>query len=318
VAKRSRRAVRPGTTTRSPSSGAAPVPTDPASSRTSRRARPRGVAEPTTFERFRTPIVAGVAAIGLLVIGYFFFFAQGSASAAYNCLTELTPAPAETLTPAPSFVATPSPAASPTMAASASPSAAPSATEQASPSPAASPTALPSPTPLPTPRLGFATAILGRDHVATGSTITYGFCPPDSGNHYNEPPLGPVPAKVYGPEKELPPGEWVHNLEHGYIVLLYRCPSGTPGSGDCISADEYSQLQAFFNQAPDSGVPACPNKVVVARFDSMDTSFAELAWGRAFLFDQFDLDTANTFLQQWMDHPAVPERYLCDGMGAAP
>ena len=130
--------------------------------------------------------------------------------------------------------------------------------------------------------------------------------------------MGPVPAGVYGPQSQLPPGEWVHNLEHGYVVVAYRCPSGTPGTGDCISADEYAQLQAFHNQAPDSGIAACPNKTVVVRFDAMTTKFAELAWGRAYLNNQFDLNTAETFVQQWMNGSAAPENTLCDNMSAAP
>ena len=51
--------------------------------------------------------------------------------------------------------------------------------------------------------------------------------------------------------------------------------------------------------------------IVVARFDSMDTRFALLAWGRAYLTNEFDLDTALLFAQQWQDHPAVPEPGLC-------
>ena len=326
MAKRSRRALRSEPPADRAGSAANRVPTTPAGSRTTRRAHPRRAPEPSAFDRYRAPLIGALTVVGVLVIGYFFLFGQGSANAAYDCLTELTPAPAETLTPTPSLLptstATGSPSAAASAAASASatpstsaaPSVGPSATPGASASEQPSPSASPSPSAEPTPRLGFTTAILGRTHVAEGSTITYGFCPPDSGNHYNQPPLGPVPAKVYGPQAELPPGEWVHNLEHGYVVLLYACPSGTPGTGDCISADEYALLQTFFDQAPDSGISACPNKIVVARFDTMKTKFAELAWGRAFLFDQFDLDTANTFVQQWMDHAAVPERFTCDGM----
>ena len=61
-------------------------------------------------------------------------------------------------------------------------------------------------------------------------------------------------------------------------------------------------MQAFYDQAPDSGTAACPTKVVVARFDQMEKPFALLAWGRALLLDEFDLDTALTFAQQWTNH----------------
>ena len=183
------------------------------------------------------------------------------------------------------------------------------------PAPSESPGTLPSagPTaPSPTPRLGFTTDILGRNHVRDlNAVIEYAFCPPTSGDHFNVTNRGPIRAAVYPANEEQIPGGWLHNMEHGYVVALYRCQSGVLGQGDCISAAEMAQMQAFFDQAPTSINPSCKTKVVVARFDSMDTRFALLAWGRALLVDEFDLDTALLFAQQWTDYPAVPERGLC-------
>jgi hypothetical protein len=307
VAKRSRRAVRveinadrtrataPDRASKTDARRGSP------SGRDGREGRPRQqplARQPGLIQRYRTLIFGGTAVVGLLVIGLLAF--QSSTRAAYICDTELTPAPAETVTPQPSRPATPTPAAL--------------ATASFEPSP--SPSTAASPMPEPTPRLGFTTTILGRNHLATGSTITYAFCPPDSGDHYNELGRGPIPANVYQASKEQAPGGWVHNLEHGWVVLLYRCPSGVIGQGDCISQDDYDQLQQWYAQAPtpapSEGCPATANReVLVARFDTMDTSFAEVAWGRAYLFDHFDLDNALTFAQQWMDHDAVPEPNLC-------
>jgi hypothetical protein len=138
------------------------------------------------------------------------------------------------------------------------------------------------------------------------AVIEYGFCPPTSGNHYNA-PRGPIRGAVYPKTEEQVPGGWIHNLEHGYVVALYRCTSAT----DCPTDAEMAQLQAFFDQTPESGSVTCPKRVIVARFDQMSTRFALLAWGRALLTDEFHLDTALTFTQQWMDHEAVPERGSC-------
>ena len=141
------------------------------------------------------------------------------------------------------------------------------------------------------------------------TVIKYAFCPPTSGDHFAaDNNRGPIRAAVYPKTEEQVPGGWIHNLEHGYVVALYRCS----GPDDCPSDAEMAQLQAFFDQAPVSINPSCPNKVIVARFDQMDTRFAMLAWGRALLVNEFDLDTALTFAQQWMDHEAVPERGQCD------
>ena len=112
----------------------------------------------------------------------------------------------------------------------------------------------------------------------------------------------------YGPEGEQNPGQWIHNLEHGYVVGLYSCRNG------CPSGDELAQLQRFQNEAPktegaDVCVPPVPNKVIVARFDQMSTRFALIAWDRALLTDTFDVEAAKTFAQQHVDSPQAPERF---------
>jgi uncharacterized protein DUF3105 len=163
---------------------------------------------------------------------------------------------------------------------------------------------------VPTNRLGFTTSILTSNHVPVGSSIEYPYCPPTSGQHYAQ-PAAPIPARVYPPNEEKAPQYWLHNLEHGYVVLAYRCPSGILGTGDCPTQDEMNQMQAWFDQAPVSSNATCPKKVLVVRFDQMNTKFALLAWGRALLTDQFSVDTGLTFVQQWMDHEAVPERRAC-------
>jgi hypothetical protein len=149
---------------------------------------------------------------------------------------------------------------------------------------------------------------MGRTHITNpGQSLTYGFCPPTSGEHYNITGQGPIRAAVYPKTEERSPGGWIHNLEHGYIVALYRCPSPQ----DCATDAELAEMQRFFDNAPDSGIATCQTKVVVARFDEMTTRFALLAWNRALLTDEFNFDTAMTFTQQWMQNEAVPERNSC-------
>ncbi len=147
--------------------------------------------------------------------------------------------------------------------------------------------------------------------VDPGQTITYDYCPPGSGEHYNLAGRAPMPPAVYPPAEERAPGYWVHNLEHGYTVVLYRCPSGQLGVGDCISQAEFDGLEAFFAAGPAPVVSACPTKVMAARFDEMSTDFAVMAWDRALLMDEFDLDKALLFAEQWMEHDAVPEVNAC-------
>jgi hypothetical protein len=103
----------------------------------------------------------------------------------------------------------------------------------------------------PTNRLGFSTGLLGRNHVRDpNQPISYAFCPPTSGDHIFVQNRGPIRAAVYPANEEQIPGGWVHNLEHGYVVALYRCPSGVIGEGDCINQAEMDQMTAFFNDVP--------------------------------------------------------------------
>jgi Protein of unknown function (DUF3105) len=56
----------------------------------------------------------------------------------------------------------------------------------------------------------------GWVHVAEGSAITYQHNPPASGPHY------PVWLRYQEFPGVIARGYWVHNLEHGAIVFLYR------------------------------------------------------------------------------------------------
>ena len=291
----------------SKASNATPRPARPTrrTTRTTRRVEPRR----SFADRYRGLLLGAFALLGAGIIG--FVFLQSTGAAAYSCATLMTPGPGESVpTPTPSFRPTPtgdgtaSPAAS--AEASPSPDASPSGSPGASPDPSASP----STSAAPTQRLGFPAADLGGEHVATGSTIEYGYCPPTSGDHYNAAGQGPIRREFYGPGSERAPGGWVHNLEHGYIVVAYR-----GGEGEGPTEEELAQMRTFFEDAPESTNPSpCPpNKVLVVRFDEMDTRFAVLAWDRALLMDTFDPGQALTFYEQWVDNPELAEAGICSG-----
>jgi hypothetical protein len=61
----------------------------------------------------------------------------------------------------------------------------------------------------------------GWTHLAEGTAITYRHNPPASGPHY------PVWARYQAYTTALQRPYWVHNLEHGAIVLVYR-PDASP------------------------------------------------------------------------------------------
>lgn len=222
---------------------------------------------------------------------------------AYACDSTLTPGPGQAI---PSYVA-------PTPVPSASPSPAPSTTLSAGASPSASPTATPSPSPTPSPttRLGFVTSDLGRNHVLDASQkITYGFCPPDSGPHYNIQGVGPLARAFYPASKEQTPGGWVHNLEHGYVVIAYSCG---PDGKSCPSQSEMAAMQTVFDtasQTPQAKACGLPNKLIVVRFDDMTTRFALISWDREYLTDSFTVTLGLDFAEQNIDQ-TNPEQGAC-------
>lgn len=79
-----------------------------------------------------------------------------------------------------------------------------------------------------------AVANEGWLHVPEGSAVTYRHNPPTSGNHY------PVWARYEEHNTTVARGYWVHNLEHGGIVFLYR--PGAPATAVNALRDAYRAL----------------------------------------------------------------------------
>jgi uncharacterized protein DUF3105 len=153
----------------------------------------------------------------------------------------------------------------------------------------------PSPTPTVSPgsstRLGFPEDDMGRSHVV-GRPQKYLFCPPASGNHLNVVGQGPIQPRVYKPGENVGPPNWIHNLEHGGLVVLYK--SDSPGA----TAAGLQAFQAFFDSFPPS--PICklaPHLVspVIAQFDQMPHAYAVLVWDRVFYLDTWDPAAALQF-----------------------
>ena len=102
------------------------------------------------------------------------------------------------------------------------------------------------PPPPSTPVAGCATQSVANEgwlHVPEGSAIAYRANPPASGNHY------PVWARYEEHNTTVARGYWVHNLEHGGIVFLYR-PSAP--------ASTVAALRNAYRALPND--PACGHK----------------------------------------------------------
>jgi len=165
-----------------------------------------------------------------------------------------------------------------------------------------------------TPALGYIQPNMGAQHVAVGTKVTYTYCAPASGNHFNAPGTsGPIPARVYGPNDQVLPQGWIHNLEHGAIVILYR------GDSAGATADGQVQLHALYDNFPNSPVCNIPKGVlapVIARFDQMSTPFQAIVWGRVLPLDTLDQAKILAFYEQWAEK-TNPEKQ-CVAPSAAP
>jgi hypothetical protein len=138
----------------------------------------------------------------------------------------------------------------------------------------------------------------GTQHVGAGEKVTYAVCPPASGRHVNRIGFGPLEPQVYGPEDQSLPTGWVHNLEHGALVVLYSCDRGA-----CDDAT-IAQLQALDDGLPNSAVCNIPAGVVgpvIARFEEMPTRFAALVWNRALYLDTLDTEAIYEFFLRYAE-----------------
>lgn len=135
---------------------------------------------------------------------------------------------------------------------------------------------------------GVAVSYEGVGHVEEGTDIQYENFPPASGRHY------PRWAEYGVYSESIPAPYWVHNLEHGAIVLLYRCPSGQE---DCPEVVE--RLEALYYRTPPGKYGEA--KLVVTQEPSLDTPFVALAWNRMLELDQLDEDRFLEFYKAWVD-----------------
>jgi hypothetical protein len=125
----------------------------------------------------------------------------------------------------------------------------------------------------------------GYDHVAVGSQIHYKANPPASGPHY---PF-PAPAGVY--LNGLQTGFWVHSLEHGYIVLLYKPPA---------SAERLADFDRMLREYPKSKYGNV--KLLIVSYPDMPHPYAVLAWDWRLQMDSYDRATVLLFYKEHLDH----------------
>jgi Protein of unknown function (DUF3105) len=140
-------------------------------------------------------------------------------------------------------------------------------------------------------------------HYPEGSAIPAGtwLRPPSSGAHWETVPQA-AEYRMY--DTALPPGRWVHMLEHGAVVVLYRpdlCDNA------CVQ-----QLGNFYDNAPRSSVVGIRH-LTVTPYQDMDHAIAVVAWGYVDEIDlgandQVDTDRIMADFKSKVDASSAPER----------
>lgn len=118
----------------------------------------------------------------------------------------------------------------------------------------------------------------GQQHVIEGSEIEWMADPPHSGPHY------PMWGLWGEHDTVVPRGTWIHNLEHGGIVLAYRCNDDCP--------DELEVLRQVIAMRPDLRVLLTKDPLLTGE------RFAAISWTWVHRFDAPDLASLLCFADQ--------------------
>lgn len=118
-----------------------------------------------------------------------------------------------------------------------------------------------------------AVANQGWVHVPVDSVIAYDHNPPASGPHY------PIWARYQEHTAAVPRGYWVHDLEHGAVVMLYR-----PDAGAAV----IDALRAAFLSLPAD--PQCPGlgRALLTPDPLLDKPFSVVAANVELVCDRVD------------------------------
>ncbi len=124
-------------------------------------------------------------------------------------------------------------------------------------------------------------------HIPIGTTYPWDSNPPSSGAHY------PIWAAYMTYTTPVPPGYFLHNLEHGAVVFFYNCsdPSGCP--------DLVSGLQMAEDALPDD--PLCDKeaglrvRALITPDPTLPTPVAAATWGWIYTAACIDLPTLIDF-----------------------
>jgi hypothetical protein len=134
-------------------------------------------------------------------------------------------------------------------------------------------------------------------HVAEGTAIAYASNPPSSGPHY------PIWANFQEYAQPVEDGYLVHSMEHGGVLLLYRCDRAS-----CPA--DVAELRAIRDARPADLLcdPSIRTRVILAPRPANDVAIAAAAWGWIYRADCLDRASLEAFVR---DHYAAGPESTC-------
>jgi len=148
------------------------------------------------------------------------------------------------------------------------------------------------------------TNVAGWGHVPEGTVVEYTNNPPASGPHYGQ----WVRSGIY--EEPIDRRNWVHNVEHGWLVLLHR-PDAPAAVVDALHT---AYVEAF----DDAACPMGPvRRILVTPDPLLETPVAAVTAYRALSADRLDRPVLERMFT--LCREAAPERRVCaDGRVPVP
>lgn len=146
--------------------------------------------------------------------------------------------------------------------------------------------------------------VASRSHVETCGELPLGSSPPTGGDHFG------VWADFRAYDEPVPWGFLIHSMEHGAVVLAYRC------EGDC---DELRvALEDLAGTIDDPlcrvGGDALARVIVVPRPD-LEAPIAALSWEHAYLATCLDVPSLRAFVEANLGN--APEDLCVPGVDRA-
>lgn len=145
-------------------------------------------------------------------------------------------------------------------------------------------------------------------HVAPGQPISWSTNPPATGRHY------PAWAAWHRSYAQLARGYWLHNAEHGGIILLHDC------GADC--GDALTGLADLVRRFPRDArcSAAIGNRLLIAADPDLPpgVQFAAVSWGAHYTASCFDPAALDAFAHE--HYARAPEDVCGEGLalGGAP